>query len=233
MEVSIKPQPGDIYDEDHSRFYRDKDEASLQGRVVRARSRLLGDICRSFDRRIDVLELGCGTGRYFHALRNTRKLVGLDYSQHMLDLARNPVRAEEMDVDQIELKRFDATTDPLPVEAFDFVYSIGVLAEFVKLSVPLINGIHDALRPGGVAFFTTVDKTSRPQNSIKERLAEKVSFLLPMETRQRLAKQRTYNLSLSKLERTMARSRFTDYSNERIEVEQTPTRWFYTTARRD
>ena len=76
--------------------YRAQDEEHICGHDYNHLSRLLREITSAFDREIRVLDLGCGTGRYFHCVENARELVGLDLSQQMLDAARNPVRGDEV-----------------------------------------------------------------------------------------------------------------------------------------
>src|SRR5688500_7403301 len=71
--------------------YRQYDEAPMEsGGSKNHWCTLLRDLSRSFDRKIDVLDVGCGTGRYFRCLCNVRRLVGVDISEHMLEQARNP-----------------------------------------------------------------------------------------------------------------------------------------------
>src|SRR5688572_1914734 len=60
--------------------YRTQDEEHIGGRDYQHVSKILRDVCRSFGREIRVLDLGCGTGRYFHCIQNARELVGLDIS---------------------------------------------------------------------------------------------------------------------------------------------------------
>src|ERR1044071_50686 len=53
-------------------------------------------ICVSFPNPIRALEVGCGTGRYFHCLTHVEELTGLDISEDMLRSAENPVRQEQI-----------------------------------------------------------------------------------------------------------------------------------------
>jgi SAM-dependent methyltransferase len=143
--------------------YREGDE-----KVVGSGSREhYGDVLRSlsstFGRAIDVLDVGCGTGRYFHCLRNVRRLVGIDISPHMLVQARNPVKNAELEIREIELRCGDIYALDLGKSKFDFIYSIGVLGEYSPINDALLDKFFDALTPGGKLFMTAVDSHSRLQ----------------------------------------------------------------------
>ena len=56
----------------------------------------LRQVCDRFHHPIDVLDLGCGTGRYFWGCDNVRSLVGLDASAPMLAEARQPIHADRI-----------------------------------------------------------------------------------------------------------------------------------------
>jgi len=81
----------ELYGDAYARRYRVHDDAIRDGELVTRFSGWLGGICDRFGRDIDIRDLGCGTGRYFHALRHVRRLVGIDVAQPMLDEARHPV----------------------------------------------------------------------------------------------------------------------------------------------
>src|SRR4051812_13209243 len=74
--------------------YRRDDELEVTTENHCRLGRLLRRICRSFPPGIAVLDVGCGTGRYFHCLENVAHLTGVDISENMLAAARNPVRKE-------------------------------------------------------------------------------------------------------------------------------------------
>src|SRR5690242_4614502 len=78
--------------------YRAQDEEHISGQDYQHVSKTLREVSSSFGRQIRSLDLGCGTGRYFHCVQNARDLVGLDLSQQMLDAARHPVRGEEVKI---------------------------------------------------------------------------------------------------------------------------------------
>lgn len=102
-----------------------------------------------------VLDLGCGTGRYFHTIRNCSVLVGIDLSMNMLLEAKNPVKKELISAEHISLVRGDAFQLPFKSSKFDFVYSIGslgVVGPFTKVGV---NEIARILKPNGIVIFAT------------------------------------------------------------------------------
>jgi SAM-dependent methyltransferase len=142
-------------------------------------------VSAGFGRKIDVLDAGCGTGRYFHCLCNVRRLVGIDLSPHMLDEARKPVKGNELDIEEIELKCGDVCSLELTGQAFDFIYSIGVVGEYAPIDHALLDKLFNLLRPNGKLLFTAVDIYSRfqmPENqptSPTRRLLRKAFPLLP------------------------------------------------------
>ena len=166
--------------------YRELDEQSLSpGDAGEHYCRALGQISAAFDRQIDVLDVGCGTGRYFHCLKGVRRLVGIDISAQMLQQARDPIRREQIDIPTIELICGDALSVELPLAGFDLIYSIGVLGEYSPLDKPTLRRLRDLLAPRGVLFLTAVDSSSRvsvPETgapSFARRLVRKSFPLLP------------------------------------------------------
>src|SRR5688500_19198267 len=75
---------------DRERYYELDAVGSYQELV-----RWIGNVCDRFGHPIDVLDLGCGTGRYFWGLRNVNTLTGLDASAPMLLEAKTPTHAED------------------------------------------------------------------------------------------------------------------------------------------
>src|SRR6266851_5118992 len=91
------------YDQAHSARYRESDELEVASENHKRICNILADISRSFGYKISVLDLGCGTGRYFHCLQHTERLIGIDVALNMLKYARNPVKNNEIDIDYIGL----------------------------------------------------------------------------------------------------------------------------------
>ena len=103
-----------------------------------------------------ALDVCCGTGAAMSHLRAlcTERVVGLDFSQGMLDEARRRVRASPGDA-RIELVRGDALELPFDNE-FDVVTCVGAFGHIVPEDEDrFVEGIARALRPGGRFVFAT------------------------------------------------------------------------------
>jgi SAM-dependent methyltransferase len=208
------------YDAQRAAAYRERDEAALApGHASAHYAEVIRRLSREFDRKIDVLDVGCGTGRFFHSLANVRRLVGLDISAQMLEQAREPVRKEQLDIEAMELICGDVASLGEQRETFDLIYSIGVLGEFAPIDRPLLDKLASLLKPDGVLYVTAVDAHSRMRIRVAgritllRRMLNKVFRHLPRSLRAAL------NRSLSPcyvtrehLEALFAASRFHSYS---------------------
>lgn len=160
----------DLYSEAYATRYRAQDDSIREGALVRRFGDWLAALCGSFGREIDVLDVGCGTGRYFHVLRHVRRLVGIDVSKPMLERAAEPVGAPTARPELIEA---DFLSHEFQAGEFDLVYSIGVLAEHSPFDEAIAARVHRWLRPGGRFAFTAVDPLSfSVPRTIKRRGAE-------------------------------------------------------------
>jgi len=155
----------DLYAPDYARRYREHDNQLGNVDAYHAFCGWLREICGRFTTPIDALDLGCGTGRYFAALTNVRRLVGLDASAPMLAEAAHPVGAERITAGTVELIEGDALTYEFPSESFDLIYAVGVLAEHTPFDRRIVENAARWLRPGGRFAFTTVhpDSASIPR----------------------------------------------------------------------
>jgi SAM-dependent methyltransferase len=149
-----------LYDEAYAQRYRAHDEAFEQSGPCRDFAVWLAGVCRSLRPPIDVLDLGCGTGRYFWALTGVRDLVGIDASPAMLAEARVPYNAERITATTVTLIHDDLFSHRFDPGRFDLVYSIGVLAEHVPFDEAVVAAVAEWLKPGGRFAFTTVHPAS-------------------------------------------------------------------------
>ena len=146
----------ELYTDAYADRYLAQDNVAGPSDAVARLSAWLRAICAGFQGPIDALDLGCGTGRYFHALVGVRRLVGIDVSRAMLDRARKRNSAASV----VSLIEGDFLTHEFGAAEFDFVYAIGVLAEHSPFDAILAARVRRWLKPGGRFAFTTVDPLS-------------------------------------------------------------------------
>ena len=169
-----------LYDDGYAQRYRRRDGELEHVPSHQELLSWLGGVCDRFERPIAVLDLGCGTGRYFWGLRRVASLVGLDASAAMLDQARQPIHGDRLKGVAITLVKGDLMTHVFPPASFDFVYSIGVLAEHVPLDRTLVSRVAAWLKPGGRFAFTTVHPASSSvPRTPRRRAAAAALALLP------------------------------------------------------
>ena len=149
-----------LYAPAYARKYREHDDQFRDMEAYRGFCGWLENVCGRFGHGIDVLDLGCGTGRYFSALKNVGSLVGLDASAAMLGEAAHPVDAPRITASAVRLVHGDVLTYDFAPASFDLVYSIGVLAEHTPLDGRIVASVYRWLRPGGRFAFTTVHPDS-------------------------------------------------------------------------
>ena len=159
----------ELYTDAYADRYRAQDDVAGPSAAVARLSAWLRAICAGFQGPIDVLDLGCGTGRYFHALAGVRRLVGIDVSRAMLERAA----ARSATASVVSLIEGDFLTHQFDAAEFDLVYAIGVLAEHSPFDASLAARVCRWLKPGGRFAFTTVDPfSSSVPRTVGRRLGE-------------------------------------------------------------
>ena len=206
------------FDAEWSRLYRQMDEGpATADSPFTHYGAILTSLTSEFGRPIDVLDAGCGTGRYFHRLRNIRRLVGLDLSPDMIEQAKTPLHADKMQAQSVELICGEIGKVPLTAASFDFVYSVGVYGEYAPADDALLREFARLLRPDGRLFLTVVDSpswVSVPENdspSFTRRVVRKLFPHMPVSLRVGLNRTLSpFYVSRAQLDDLFARSQFTD-----------------------
>lgn len=146
-----------LYNQSYSKTYRISDNAAVIGDNFARKRNILQSITTSFDYEISALDIGCGSGRYFHCMKNTRTLTGIDASQFMIDEAKNPVKNNEITIADIDLRCGTLFDIQLSENSFDFIYSMGVLGEHASFNSIFCDKVYKLLKQNGVFYFTVAD----------------------------------------------------------------------------
>lgn len=154
--------------------YRQADEAAKDSDTHAGKCDIIREISRGFTRPIDVLDLGCGTGRYFHCAQNVKSLVGVDPSEHMLEQARAPVMGGNQNVHLVRSTLHEVSFLP---RSFDLVICVGVLGLWCPVDDYVLQRSATMLREDGVFFFTAIEYAP-VQASLKRKLASAMRPLL-------------------------------------------------------
>lgn len=160
---------------DYARRYREDDERSKDDISHAGKCKIIRELSAAFKEPPTVLDLGCGTGRYFHCLAHPKLLIGVDPSEHMLRQAKNPVNHATAQVRLIRGSLQDIEFKP---GCFDIVLCIGVFGVTCPLDPFSFNHIAGFLKTNGTLFFTVPEFLPVDQ-TWKKRLAQLVEpFLL-------------------------------------------------------
>ncbi|TDK44538.1 class I SAM-dependent methyltransferase [Antarcticimicrobium luteum] len=116
-----------------------------------------------------VLEVGVGTGLSLGHYQPGMKVTGIDFSDQMLEKARN--RVQEMGLRQmIELRQMDARELDFPDASFDTVAAMHVLS-VVPEPERVMSEIARVCKPGGRVVITNHFKRTRGPLAALERVS--------------------------------------------------------------
>ena len=144
-----------MYDLWSSVFFFETDEDAANSRVE-ATVRYLKDLLRRIPANSTVLTAGCGEGRYDGMLLDAGySVVGIDVSEGLLSHARKlypAIRYEKMALNEMSFE-----------SEFEAAVCIETLEHVFPEEWPVIlHGFNNALKPGGVLYFT-VDTVSEEE----------------------------------------------------------------------
>lgn len=197
--------------------YRHDDEIEARSENHQRLGGNLRRICRSFPHPIRVLELGCGTGRYFHWLDNTALLVGTDISAEMLKQAAHPVQENEITAREIQLRQGNLYEIDFAPGSFDFIYSLGVFGYGAALTAELAQKLAGWLAPGGRLYFDAIEKREMGRaHRFKQSVKTAVLPVLPGSIKQRMAARASaavpvFNHTRAEIEDVLETAGFADF----------------------
>jgi SAM-dependent methyltransferase len=143
-----------IFDRAHAEETRRRDELAEYDGHLAVYGRLFASVHRNA-RTFSVLDVGCGTGRYFRLFPDADLIVGLDPSVYMLEQARCAVGVETLRRPPVLVI---GKTDEIPLlpGTFDLVYCIGVLGQLVPISKAQVEYLLKFCRNGGTAILSVL-----------------------------------------------------------------------------
>ena len=158
---------------DRARNYREADDVYKSAMGDGGKFAFVKSSGAAFRRPVTVLDLGCGTGRYFHCFDNLSRLVGVDCSRHMLEEAKNPVIGVKGEVSLVESSIHEVEFKPAQ---FDIVYCMGVFGGSIPFDEFLAEKISSWLKPEGVLYFDVIARYLNPSRGTwKSRAAELIA----------------------------------------------------------
>jgi 2-polyprenyl-6-hydroxyphenyl methylase/3-demethylubiquinone-9 3-methyltransferase len=120
-----------------------------------ARLKFIADRATIADR--DVLDVGCGGGILAESLaRKGGRVTGIDVAPRVLSIARLHLHESGLDVDYQEITVEDKACEK--PAGFDVVACMEML-EHVPEPASVIRSVQELLKPGGHAFFSTLNRT--------------------------------------------------------------------------
>jgi SAM-dependent methyltransferase len=200
--------------------YRRDDEIEVASQNHRHLSGILRDLTTAFPHPVRVLEAGCGTGRYFHCLKNVEELVGLDVCPEMLQAAEHPVLEDEITVPNIRLMCENIYLASLRANFFHVIYSLGMFGNGCPVTPEILGRFHAWLAPGGKLFFNVVDEaTLMPSARLKRRVKRVLYPVLPDVVQKTLDERESrmpfFGLTKSALEQIMKQTAFSSWQIHR------------------
>ncbi|HTM66317.1 MAG TPA: class I SAM-dependent methyltransferase [Flavipsychrobacter sp.] len=202
------------YHPDMCSSYRKYDEQFIHTKAYMHYAGQIRRLTEDFRRPISVLDVGCGTGRYFHALRNLQGLTGIDVSPNMLAQAQDPFQRENIALQHIELIEGNFYDYDFGGVQFDFIYSVGVLGEHTVFDKHVCAKLYALLKDGGRLFFTTVD--IEPRKNLKRKLAEAIYPLMAKNIKRIFDKRwETCYMNYDQLDEIMRNGEFSSFTISR------------------
>jgi 2-polyprenyl-3-methyl-5-hydroxy-6-metoxy-1,4-benzoquinol methylase len=120
------------------------------------------------DSGIDVLDVGCGSGRIVNQLAQLfpkSRFSGLDLSTEAINAARQESAGKGLRNTEFEPKDLSDFENTAPVESFDFITTFDAIHDQAK-PLSVLKGIYRALKPDGVYLMQDIKGSSHVHKNI-------------------------------------------------------------------
>tara|TARA_Y100000589_G_C27102213_1_gene608561 strand:+ start:461 stop:1195 length:735 start_codon:yes stop_codon:yes gene_type:complete len=155
------------YNKDFTEKYYKEDyvkESNENFKYFKEKLLYIKNIVKIKDNKIKILDIGCGTGRFFDIFYG-ENIFGIDINKNMLEkaylLKKNNKSITLFNTDILNFNRF------YNLKEFDFIYSIGVFGEHGLIEKESMQVIIENLKVGGYLFFTIYEEGIRRKGIIK------------------------------------------------------------------
>ncbi len=139
------------YYDDTATIYNTKHGVDLYGNTWGLKKYYLPLFDKYIPDNLDMLEIGCGTGKYTEIMnKRAKKVIGMDISDNMLDMARKRVPGVEFI--QGDCEKLDMFEDG----QFDIVYGVNAFSYFPNKEEAL-KSIHRVLKKDGIFMLIDVN----------------------------------------------------------------------------
>lgn len=107
------------------------------------------------DRRIDMLEIGCGTGEYAHLYAHDAQVdvTATDICAPFIDYANQHYAGPRLRFAQMDMTDFTAVTTQYPAATFDAIVGNGILHHMYYELDRVLPTLWHILKPGGAFVF--------------------------------------------------------------------------------
>lgn len=107
------------------------------------------------DRRIDMLEIGCGTGEYAHLYAQDAQVdvTATDICAPFIDYANQHYAGPRLRFAQMDMTDFATVTSQYPAESFDAIVGNGILHHMYYDLDRVLPTLWHVLKPGGAFVF--------------------------------------------------------------------------------
>lgn len=211
----------------HAEEYTESDSTLSNSSDHVTISNWLSDHLKAEDKQMSrFLDLGCGTGRWFHVMKNADSILGADFSGEMLSKAKEKIAGGGVHTN-INLVRCDIFNLPLKKDLFDCVVSVGVLAEHAPLNDVIFEEVGRMLKSEGLFLFTAQKMGIIPK--LKVKAAQSLFPILPPSFKERIGLYvKSFHTRLDHNERTIKRlAKQHDFNVQEIEVKALTKSDFY------